>query len=360
MRGCELSHRPGKGSTTMTSNVEMPIPMPDVPGADAGRGGLPDRSDLTLVQRAIVDTSAIADLGLRTAIASLVGVSMLPTVATGIVRGSDMKRERKNLEFYAELASHHDPALSFPAPTRVPEVSSRPANAIAEYIAHGNVHNISFQSSFEPVNPDMRATVEAVEAQQRCLGPALAPRRRTAPDTVCDPRVHGIGVHVQRPVLLAAVVLPHRLRRHALHIAVPRPPSRKGFALQRLRILLPGHGRVRRDDGPGRARLPLGAGLVAAQRRRADRADRHVAGRLHLGSGRLGRRPTGGGDPQRPGGDPGVGVRPVVARQQADCPRPRLRRHESRGFRGRIGLPLPAELPADSAQGPPADHHRTR
>jgi len=141
----------------MTSNVDMPIPMPDVPGADAGRGGLPDRSDLTLVQRAIVDSSAIADLGLRTAIASLVGVSMLPTVAAGIVRGSDMKRERKNLEFYAELASHHDPALSFPAPTNIPEVSSRPANAIAEYIAHGNVHNISFQSSFEPVNPDMRA-----------------------------------------------------------------------------------------------------------------------------------------------------------------------------------------------------------
>jgi pimeloyl-ACP methyl ester carboxylesterase len=141
----------------MTSNVEMPIPMPDVPGADAGRRGLPGRSDLTLGQRAIVDSSAIADLGLRTAIASLVGVSMLPTVAAGIIRGSDMQRERKNLEFYAELASRHDPALSFPAPTKVPDTSSRPANAIAEYIAHGNVHNISFQSSFEPVNPDMRA-----------------------------------------------------------------------------------------------------------------------------------------------------------------------------------------------------------
>ena len=48
----------------MTSNADMPIPMPDVPGADAGRGGLPSRSDLTLLQRTIVDTSAIADLGL--------------------------------------------------------------------------------------------------------------------------------------------------------------------------------------------------------------------------------------------------------------------------------------------------------
>ena len=146
----------------MTSNVELPIPMPDVPGADAGRGGLPDRSELTLVQRAIVDSSAIADIGLRTAIASLVGVSMLPTVAAGIIRGSDMKRERKNLEFYAELASHHDPALSFPAPTRVPEVSSRPANPIAEWIAHGQRAQHPVQEQLRAVNPRLREQCEAV------------------------------------------------------------------------------------------------------------------------------------------------------------------------------------------------------
>lgn len=155
----------------MTSNADMPIPMPDVPGGDAGRGGLPSRSDLTLLQRTIVDTSAIADLGLRTAIASLVGVSMLPTVAAGLVRGSNLKRERRNLQFYADLAAHRDPALSFPAPTRVPEVSSRPANPIAEYIAHGNVHNISFQSNFEPVNPDMREQWKRLSATTSC-GPS--------------------------------------------------------------------------------------------------------------------------------------------------------------------------------------------
>ena len=115
----------------MTSNADMPIPMPDVPGADAGRGGLPSRSDLTLLQRTIVDTSAIADLGLRTAISSLVGAALAPTIAAGAVRGSEMRRERKNLEFYAELASHHDPALSFPAPTEVPTVTSRRANPVA-------------------------------------------------------------------------------------------------------------------------------------------------------------------------------------------------------------------------------------
>lgn len=140
----------------MTSNADMPIPVPDVPGADAGAKGLPDRSELTPLQRLVVDASSVADLGLRTAIASLVGAAMLPTVVAGAVRRSDSERERRNLAFYADLAARQDPAVSFPAPTSVPKVSTRPANPIAEYIAHGNVHNISFESSFEPLNPAMR------------------------------------------------------------------------------------------------------------------------------------------------------------------------------------------------------------
>ncbi len=47
--------------------VDPPIPVPDVAGADATARGLPRRVDLTLRQRLIVDSSAIADLGLRTA-----------------------------------------------------------------------------------------------------------------------------------------------------------------------------------------------------------------------------------------------------------------------------------------------------
>ncbi|APE17126.1 alpha/beta hydrolase [Mycobacterium sp. WY10] len=149
----------------MTSNVDLPIPVPvpDVPGADAGFEGLPKRSDLTALQRLTVDTSAVADIGLRTAIASLVGVSMLPTVAKSIVRRSDLHRERSNLEFYAELAARRDPAASFPAPTDVPTITTRPANPIAQYIAHGNVQNMRFESSFEPVNPDMRKQWKRLE-----------------------------------------------------------------------------------------------------------------------------------------------------------------------------------------------------
>jgi pimeloyl-ACP methyl ester carboxylesterase len=136
--------------------VDPPIPVPDIAGADASIGGLPRRIDLTLQQKLIVDSSALADLGLRTAIASLVGAAMLPRVAAAALRPNDTRTERAALRFYAELAAAKDPELSFPAPTEPPRVSSRPANAIAEWMAHGPVQNIKFKSSFEAVNPALR------------------------------------------------------------------------------------------------------------------------------------------------------------------------------------------------------------
>jgi pimeloyl-ACP methyl ester carboxylesterase len=138
-----------------TTPVDPPIPVPDVAGADATVRGLPRRIDLTLRQRLIVDSSAVADIALRTAIASLLAATMLPTLVGGL-RGSRSRAEHDQLEFYAELAAAKDPALSFPAPTAVPRVASRPASPIAEWIAKGNVHNIRFDSSFEAVNPALR------------------------------------------------------------------------------------------------------------------------------------------------------------------------------------------------------------
>lgn len=142
-------------TTSDTTPVDPPIPVPDVPGADATVQGLPRRGDLTLRQRLIVDSSAVADIALRTAIASLLATTMLPTLVGGL-RGSRARAEQDQLRFYAELASAKDPTLSFPAPTEVPRVASRPASPIAEWIAKGNVHNIRFDSSFEAVNPALR------------------------------------------------------------------------------------------------------------------------------------------------------------------------------------------------------------
>ena len=135
--------------------VDPPLPVPDVPGADAGARGLPRREDLTRRQRAVVDSSAIADLALRTAIASLLAVTMLPTLIGGL-RREQSRAEREQLQFYAELAAAHDPTRSFPAPTEVPRVASRTANPIAEIIAKGHVSNIRFDSSFEAINPALR------------------------------------------------------------------------------------------------------------------------------------------------------------------------------------------------------------
>jgi len=140
----------------MTSEVELPLPVPDVPGADAGAAGLPHRSELTRFQQVVVDSSAAADLALRTAISTLVGAAVAPTVVTTALRRSEARRERENIAFYAEMARHRDPVRSFPAPTAVPGVSLRAANPIAEYIARGHVHNGSFASVFEPANPAMR------------------------------------------------------------------------------------------------------------------------------------------------------------------------------------------------------------
>ncbi|MGV0802338.1 alpha/beta hydrolase, partial [Mycolicibacterium elephantis] len=103
-------------TTSDAAPVDPPIPVPDVPGDDASSRGLPRRVDLTWRQRLIVDSSAVADLALRTTIASMIGASMLPTVVGAALR-SQSRAERDQLRFYAELANEQDPRLSFPAPT---------------------------------------------------------------------------------------------------------------------------------------------------------------------------------------------------------------------------------------------------
>jgi pimeloyl-ACP methyl ester carboxylesterase len=141
---------------TESAPVDPPIPVPDVPGADATARGLPRRRDLTLQQRMVVDASAVADLGLRTAVASIVGAAMLPRLAGAALHRNRMHDEDAALGFYIDLAAQQDPLLSFPAPTAPPDVSTRPANALASWVAHGSVHNIEFASSFRAVNPALR------------------------------------------------------------------------------------------------------------------------------------------------------------------------------------------------------------
>ncbi|OBB62219.1 peptidase [Mycobacterium sp. 852013-51886_SCH5428379] len=142
--------------TQSADPVDPPIPVPDVPGGDAGATGLPRRADLSLGQRLVVDASAVADLALRTGVASLVGAAMLPTVAAAVFQRDAGRLEAEHMRFYADLAAARDPQRSFPKPTVAPRVSSRPANPVAEWVAGGQVYNIRFRSSFEAVNPALR------------------------------------------------------------------------------------------------------------------------------------------------------------------------------------------------------------
>jgi pimeloyl-ACP methyl ester carboxylesterase len=105
----------------------------------------------------VVEASALGDLALRTWVASLLTTTVAPFVVAATLRQHNSAAERGNLDFYAELAAAGDPALSFPAPTDVPQVSSRRASPLAEWIARGTVDNIAFPSSFTAVNPAMRA-----------------------------------------------------------------------------------------------------------------------------------------------------------------------------------------------------------
>jgi pimeloyl-ACP methyl ester carboxylesterase len=107
-------------------------------------------------QRAIVDASAAADIALRTWVASIVAASMVPTALGSVLRPSASRTEHDHMRFYAELAAAQDPTISFPAPTEVPRVASRPANPVAEWVARGRVENIRFASSFTAVNPALR------------------------------------------------------------------------------------------------------------------------------------------------------------------------------------------------------------
>lgn len=101
-------------SGTFTADaIGPPVPIPDVPGADAGAEGLPSRSVLSARQRILVESSAIADVALRTAVASVLSATVTPAVVANALRHVNEGSERSNLNFYAELAAAHDPAKSF-------------------------------------------------------------------------------------------------------------------------------------------------------------------------------------------------------------------------------------------------------
>lgn len=169
-----------------TDPIDPPVPVPDVPGADVPPGAdrLPPLSALSPHERRVVAASAAGDIALRTWVSSLLAATAAPVVVATALRHTESGSARDNLKFYAELGAEHDPVKSFPAPTELPRVSSRPAGRIARWIARGTVENISFPSSFSAINPAMRDRWNGwrsnnIARAQHCSRPAG--RRRPAP-----------------------------------------------------------------------------------------------------------------------------------------------------------------------------------
>lgn len=96
---------PEFSETSEADPIDPPVPIPDVPGADAGAEGLPPRSALSLRQRIVVESSAVGDIALRTAASSVLSTTVAPAVVATALLRVNSGSERSNLNFYAELAA---------------------------------------------------------------------------------------------------------------------------------------------------------------------------------------------------------------------------------------------------------------
>jgi pimeloyl-ACP methyl ester carboxylesterase len=116
------------------------------------RTGLPEKDELSLRTRAIVEASALADIGLRTLAASMVTASALPMASSR----KRLHQERRDLEHYRGLAEEADVERSFPAPQGDHPVRARRISPIPLRGQAGSVELLSFESRFLAVNPEMR------------------------------------------------------------------------------------------------------------------------------------------------------------------------------------------------------------
>jgi len=114
--------------------------------------GYPDPSSLDCGARLIMESAAATDVALRTVAATLVTGTMAPYAL--VTR--DLSGERDALGFYRDLASRADPELSFPPPEPGCPVVAKESRRVP-VLQKGRVELLSFESAFEPLNPELRA-----------------------------------------------------------------------------------------------------------------------------------------------------------------------------------------------------------
>jgi pimeloyl-ACP methyl ester carboxylesterase len=104
------------------------------------------------LERAVAGTTATFDVGLRTALASLLTASFAPIALSNRA----VLREHEQLAFYATLAEQGDPTAVFAPPPPDVEVRTRAIRPPPFARGVGAVDLLSFESPFVALNPDMR------------------------------------------------------------------------------------------------------------------------------------------------------------------------------------------------------------
>jgi pimeloyl-ACP methyl ester carboxylesterase len=114
--------------------------------------GLPDPSQLGIPARIVTQTSAIADLWLRTTAASFVTMAGLPWALSWWAA-----QERSVLKFYVNLADEAggDAARVFPRPDVQVDIRTDKAVSVPLRRRQGRVEMVHFESPFEPLNPEL-------------------------------------------------------------------------------------------------------------------------------------------------------------------------------------------------------------
>ena len=106
----------------------------------------------SLLEKTVATTSATFDIGLRTAVATLVSASFAPVVLSRRA----ITYEREQLDFYADAAAAHDAATVFVAPPDGVPVRARRVTPPPWLRRIGRIDLLSFESPFVALNPSAR------------------------------------------------------------------------------------------------------------------------------------------------------------------------------------------------------------
>lgn len=114
----------------------------------AADAALPSPRDLEPAARLAYHAAVAGDHALRTALATALSASLVRSAVRPAGR-----RERRRLEFYAELAESRDPAMVFQPPERTEVLT---ASGRGPHLPGGRIEALRFESAYVALNPDIR------------------------------------------------------------------------------------------------------------------------------------------------------------------------------------------------------------